>query len=138
MHYRTQTIQSGLTLIEAIIAMVLLAIVSTSLTVMNGGLFKHAGGIEETKQGSLMVQSCVDRIIATRKVSGVSALEADALQTACRNSVSSLNTDIALYVTLSTQSLTCPTSACTGFVIQAKSIATSWKTEPATLFFANY
>lgn len=137
MKHTTCRTATGFTLIETIIAMLLLALVSVVIVKFNGGLFYRASDIQSIQQSSLMVQSCVDRIIGIRKSKDVFANPASVLNSSC-DTLPSLMTGMTISVTsaISTSPL-CP-SGKTCVQVDIKTTNGGVSRTPTTLFFVNY
>lgn len=140
MKYVTCRAPTGFTLIETIIAMLVLALVSVVIIRLNGGLFYRTTDIQAIQQSSLMVQACMDRIIGIRKSSDIFTAPGTTLpSTICDTTfLPSLSPGMTLKVSsaISTSSL-CPSGkTCVQVNINTETSGVS-KT-PVTLFFVNY
>lgn len=133
----TCCIPAGFTLMETIIAMLLLALASVVIIRLNGGLFYRADDILSIQQSSLMVQACVDRIIGIRKNTDIFTNPASALNSSC-DSLPSLIPGMTMAVTATTfTSSACPSGKT---CVQANIATTTGGVNkaPVTLFFVNY
>lgn len=132
---------SGFTLIEVVIATLLLAILTSSIIGLNGGLFNRTSDIQKVQQASLMVQACADLVIGIRKNTDPNiffSTPSTAIGTSCSN-LPSLNTNITLSIASAvTTASPCPTGmTCVQSDINAKTGATA-STPLVTLFFVKY
>lgn len=65
--------QQGFTLMEILIAIVLLAIVSTGIIGLNSQLFMQSANMRNLQIGTQLQQACIEQILAQRKSSGYNA-----------------------------------------------------------------
>lgn len=136
---------SGFTLMEMVIAILLLAIASATVIVLYGNLYSRNTSTESAQEGALLVQSCVETITGLRKQSSSFFSTSTAtLSTSC-NYLPTLHNSgagISLSVTASTPTSTtppCPASpvSCIKFVIRAQNSSNVQVTPDTTLFFIN-
>lgn len=69
---RAHTIRTpqGFTLIELVVALLLLSIVALAITSLNGNLFLKSTYMRDLQQGNTLLQACVDQVLAQRKGTG--------------------------------------------------------------------
>lgn len=132
---------SGFTLIEAIIAILLLAVVTGGIIGLNGGLFSRASDIQKIQHASLMVQACADRVIGIRKSANPDTFfttPSTAIGNSCIN-LPLLDASVTLSVSSAvTTAAPCPAGkACVQSDIHASTGATT-STPLVTLFFVKY
>ena len=134
---------SGFTLIEMVVAILLLGIASATVIVLYGGLFSRNGNTENAQEGALLVQSCVENITGIRQQSSTFFSTSTAtLATSCNYlpTLHNAGTGTSLSVAVTTPTSTtppCPASpvSCIKFVIHAQN--SGLQTSPDTvLFFA--
>ncbi len=123
--------QHGFTLMELVIAIVLLSIVSVVITRLNGSLFAGASDMRGLQQSTQLLQACVDQVIGLRKSSGFDAT----FQCA---EINALSTDFTLDVSLKPTPDYCPTGLqCKQVLINVKKTG-STVNNPISLLFVNY
>lgn len=64
---------SGFTLIEVVVATVLLAVAATAIISLNGQLFKQSAYMRSVQQATQVQQACAELVLAQRKTAGYSA-----------------------------------------------------------------
>ena len=64
------TAQGGVTLIESIIALVLLGIASVAISALQGKIFFGQSGNKDMEVGVQLAQECAEKILATRRKGG--------------------------------------------------------------------
>jgi len=136
---------SGFTLMEMVIAILLLAIASATVIVLYGNLYSRNTNTENAQEGALLVQSCVETITGLRKQSsGFFSTSTATLSTSCNYlpTLHNSGTGISLSVTASTPTSTtppCPASpvSCIKFVIRARDSSNVQVSPDTTLFFIN-
>lgn len=120
----------GFTLIEVVIAMLVLAVVTTAISKLNGNLFYQSTDIGIVQNNALLLQACADRIIGIRHSQGGYS----ALPTTGSNICSGISSTLSINTVALAQ--TCPltlASNCTQLEIKV----TGYNT-PVTLYFVNY
>lgn len=125
------SIQRGFTLMESVVALVLLSLVSVVITSLNGHLFLRSDDMRGLQQSTQLLQACVDQVLGLRKSAGFAA-------TFHCNELNALNTGFTLNVGLQTTPDHCPTG------LQCKQVQISInKTgstggNPVSLLFVEY
>lgn len=66
----THPASQGFTLMEILVAILLLAIVTVGITVLNGQLFMQSGYMRQLQIGTQLQQACMEQVLAQRKSSG--------------------------------------------------------------------
>ena len=123
--------QHGFTLMESVVALVLLSIVSVVITSLNGNLFLRSGDMRGLQQSTQLLQACVDQVIGLRKSSGFDAT----FQCA---EINALSTEFTLDVSLKPTPDYCPTGLqCKQVLINVKKTGTTVD-NPISLLFVNY
>lgn len=119
--------QHGFTLMESVVALVLLSLVSVVITSLNGHLFLRSDDMRGLQQSTQLLQACVDQVISMRKsVSFATKLHCDSLN--------QLNTGFTLSVSDNPTSILCPNGLqCKLVLISVNNIGT-----PVSLLFVEY
>lgn len=65
--------QHGFTLMESIIALLLLSVASLGILHLNGNLFFRSQEMRDWQEGTQIVQACLDQVLALRSSAGFSA-----------------------------------------------------------------
>jgi prepilin-type N-terminal cleavage/methylation domain-containing protein len=129
-HLRLIT-QQGFTLIESVVAMVLLSIVSVVIISLNGNLFLNSSDMRGLHQSTQLLQSCVDQVMAIRKSSGFAA-------TFHCDELNALNTGFTLSVSLKPTPDYCPSGLqCKQVLISVNKTGLSGG-NPASVLLVNY
>lgn len=132
---------SGFTLIEAVVATLLLAIVASVIIGLNGGLFNHANDIQKIQQASLLVQACADRVIGIRRSTNQDTFFSNpstAIGTGCSSLPSPSPSITVSVVSAITTSSPCPNGkTCVKSDIYANT-GSSTSTALVTLLFVKY
>lgn len=140
-----QTRPSGFTLMEMVIAILLLGIGAACIIVMYGGLYARISSTDNAQEGALLVQSCAELLTGKRQQSGTFFSTSTAtLNTTCNYlpTLHNSGTGTTLSVTASTPTSAtppCPASpvACLQFAIHAQN--NNAQTSPdSTLFFIQH
>lgn len=119
--------QVGFTLMESVVALLLLSIVSTVIISLNGNLFLHSTSAHDQQQSTQLLQSCVDQLLAQRKTEGYDT-------TFSCNHLASLAPDYSLTVTPETPTTCPPQVKCKQLAIRATHLGVT--TAPITLLLA--
>ena len=123
--------QRGFTLMESVVALVLLGIVSVAITSLNGNLFLRSDDMRSLQQSSQLLQACVDQVIALRKTSGYAGpFHCDELN--------ALPTGYALNVTLKATPDHCPSGLECKQVLVSVNQTGGTAGNPVSLLFVNY
>lgn len=123
--------QHGFTLMESVVALVLLSLVSVVITSLNGNLFLRSDDMRGLQQSTQLLQACVDQVIGLRKSSGFDAT----FQCA---EINALSTEFTLDVSLKPTPDYCPTGLqCKQVLINVKKTGTTVD-NPISLLFVNY
>ena len=118
--------QRGFTLMEAVVALVLLSLVSVVITSLNGNLFLRSGDMRGLQQSTQLLQACVDQVIGLRKTAGFDA-------TFHCDELNALNTGFTLSVSLKPTPDHCPTGLqCKQVLISVNNIGS-----PVSLLFVD-
>lgn len=127
MKIRPVFLQHGFTLMETVVALVLLAIVSVVITSANGNLFFRSTAMQTAQQGTQLLQACMDKLIAIRKASGYSGVTSSGCSTISGVTVSTATACPSQLDDLTTF------PGCKQFQITATGVG-----KPITLIFVNY
>lgn len=65
--------QSGFTLMESVVALLLLSVAALGIIQLNGNLFLRSQDMRDWQEGTQLVQACLDQLIATRNSAGFTA-----------------------------------------------------------------
>jgi len=132
----------GFTLIELVIAMVILGIASTGIIVLYGNLFYRRGDIQSIEQGNLLAQSCADLINGNKTaIFSASPINFSTLNNRCQYLPTLLNSSMTLVVDSSqwvstTPSCSASAANCIRFKIHAEN--GSWKSQNTDLLLIKY
>ena len=121
----------GFTLMEMVVALLLLSIVSMAISSLNGNLFFSRTDMRGMQQGTQLLQACIDQVLAQRKSSGYGA-------TFHCDELNALNTGSTLAVTLQATPDYCPSGLECKQVQITMTPAGGSSTKPASLLFVNY
>ena len=121
----------GFTLMESVVALLLLSIVSVAIMGLNGNLFFRSTDMRGLQQGTQLLQACVDQVLALRKTSGYDA-------TFHCNELNALNTGFTLGVSLQATPDYCPAGLECKQVLITVTPAGGSSTKPASLLFVKY
>lgn len=66
-------LQQGFTLMESVVALLLLSIASLGIVQLNGNLFLRSQEMRDWQEGTQILQACLDEVVAMRSSSGYSA-----------------------------------------------------------------
>lgn len=120
----------GFTLMETLIAMLLLGVVSAGIISLNGQLFWQSSRMYSLQQATQMQQACVEKLLTVRENAGYNA-------TLDCNDLNALGTGYTLSVTQANTSQACPTGLNCKLV--SVSVAnTNFSFAAANLLFVNY
>jgi prepilin-type N-terminal cleavage/methylation domain-containing protein len=122
--------QHGFTLMESVVALVLLSIVSVVITSLNGNLFLRSGDMRGLQQSTQLLQACVDQVLGLRKTAGFAA-------TFHCNELNALNTGFTLTVSLKTTPDYCPGLQCKQVQISVNKTGSTGG-NPVSLLFVEY
>jgi prepilin-type N-terminal cleavage/methylation domain-containing protein len=62
----------GFTLIETVIALLLLSVIASMTVTTNGNLFHNQADIRQLQNSTPLLQACAERVLAIRRISGFS------------------------------------------------------------------
>ncbi len=120
----------GFTLVEAVVAIVLLAVVSTVVISLNGQLFMQSASMHSLQQGTQLQQACVEQVLAQRKSTGYAT-------TFNCTALNALGTGFTLGVSDAALVQYCPPGLqCRQIEISVSGAGIAPR--PATLLFVNY
>lgn len=121
---------SGFTLIEVVVAIVLLAVASTAIISLNGQLFQQSAYMRSLQQATQVQQACVELVLAQRKSAGYAA-------TLDCSTLNNLISGITLSVANAASVQYCPTGL-TCKQVEVSVSAPGISIKPATLLLVNY
>jgi len=144
MHMKRDPIRPpfGFTLIEMVIAMVILGIASTGIIMLYGNLFYRRADIQSVEQGNLLIQSCSDLIKGDKaNIFSPTTINFSTLNQRCQYLPKLLNSSMTLVVASSqlvsaSPSCTASSTNCIQFKIHTENA--SWKSQDTTLLLINY
>ena len=120
----------GFTLMESVIALLILGAVSLAIISLNGNLFLRSTEMRELQQGAQLLQACLDQVVGTRKTSGFAA-------TPDCSELNTLVAGITLAVNPNATVEYCPPNLqCKQIEIQV--IRNGITSKPVSLLFVNY
>lgn len=122
-------LQQGFTLMESVVALLLLSIASLGIIQLNGNLFLRSQEMRDWQEGTQILQACLDQVVAMRNSSGYSAaFDCDNLNT--------LGTGFTLSVNPNATVEYCPSGLqCKQIVISASKNGTT--STPISILFVN-
>ncbi len=131
MSSRNHRIAPGFTLIEVVVAIVLLALATTVIIGLNAQLFQRSTYMRSLQQGTQVQQACVELVLAQRKKTAGYAATYDC------STLNSLGTGFTLSVANAASVQYCPTG------LQCRQVEVSVSgsgitPKPVTLLFVNY
>lgn len=130
MNTHTPLPQRGFTLMESVVALLLLSVVSVAITGLNGNLFLRANDMRHLQQGTQLLQACVDQVLAQRKSLGyVGPFHC--------NDLNALNAGFTLNVSLQATPDHCPAGLECKQVLISVAPAGGSSTNPVSLLFVN-
>lgn len=96
--------QRGFTLMESVVALLLLAIVSTVVISLNGNLFLNSSSARQQQQGQQLLQACLDQVLTQRKTLGYDGpFDCSALTATIPDYTLSVTTETTTYCPLQVQ-----------------------------------
>jgi prepilin-type N-terminal cleavage/methylation domain-containing protein len=121
---------SGFTLMESVVALLVLCMVSVAIISLNGNLFLRSRDAHDLQQGTQLLQACIDQVLSIRRTSGYAA-------TLHCNEVNALVPGITLSVNPNATVEYCPTGLqCKEVQITLNRNGTS--SAPTSLLLVNY